>query len=496
MNKINPNTLVLFFIIATVPLLSGATQPLVNGLYLFATLLTAGIWLGLHFEKVRTHTFPYRSILVLLILVFIVLTTLNLPIQLVKAISPVRAENLVNALQDGQFINITTSLSYYIPGSRFYAVYGLTLFLFFHFSAALMRSNQNQRIVLWIISLIGGLEAVHGIIQLIFPDAGFLRFPVTVSAADFATGTFSDHNHYAAFLNMCWPISLVLGLTMWKKVFEKMELIQLKNKKISVADRVRLMFDYAAIPFWCTGLIILSVILSGSTTGIVVLLALVILCRMVIPFPTFIKIIFSTTIYAALLLYGWVLGIQGITARFSLLLHSAQAKLSFWSDTLAMLKDHPYSGIGMGAFEFLAPVYVPFHPDNLLLNHAQSDYLELAMELGLPVTLIMFVWLLIGLISYGRRIFKMPHKLEKITRDEIITVGSFYALAGLAINAVAATVLHTQSITLYAVLLLAVLHSTMVRKKTEENYTPEYLFPQNKPVRFIPYKKPVRRRRR
>lgn len=495
MNKITLNTFFLCFIIATIPLFSGAAQPLVNGLYISATLLTAGIWLALHFEKVTTQTFPYRSFFVLLTLVFIILTTLNLPIQFIKIISPVRADYLLNAQQEGQLINISTSLSYYVPGSQFYAVYGLTLFLFFHFSAALVQSEQNRKIVLWIITLIGGLEALSGIIQLIFPDAAILRFPGTVSAANFATGTFSDYNHYAAFLNMCWPVSLVLGLTLWKKIFEKIELIQLKNKKISMTDWVKLMFDYTVIPLWCTGFIILSIILSGSTPGIVVLLALVILCRMVIPFPTIIKIIFSATVYAALLLYGWVLGINGITARLTMLLHSAQAKFSFWSDILPMLKDHPYSGIGMGAFQFLAPVYIPVQPD-YLLHHAQNDYLELAMELGLPVTLIVFVWLLTGLVSYGRRIVKMPRKMERITRDEIITVGSLYALVGLAMNALAVDFLHTPAIIFYAVFLLAVLHSIMIRKNTEENYTPEYLFPQKKPVRFIPYRKPRRRRKR
>ncbi len=496
MNKIKPNTLILFFIIATIPLLSGAAQPLINGLYLFLTLLTGGIWLVLNLEELTTHKFTCRPFMVLTIIAFITLTTVNLPIHIIKAISPVRADNLLDALQTGQFINITTALSYYIPGSQFYAVYGLTLFLFFYFSSALIKSEQNQQIVLWIIAILGGLEAIHGILQSISPELEILRFPGSASPENYPTGSFSNHNHYAAFLNMCWPISLVLGLSRVKKVFERIELLKIKNKEMSIIDWIKLLVHQAILPLWCTAFIIGSIILSRSTTGILVMFFLVILCRIVIPYPRLIKIIFSGIIYSALLLYGWAMGIQGITTHITMFLHTIQVKFGYWNDTLTMLRDHPYSGIGMGAFQFMAPVYIPVPPDSLLQNHVHNDYLELALELGLPITILLFAWLLIGFFSYGRSIYKMPHKMEKMTRDEIVIIGSFYALVGFALTASANSIFHAQPLTFYAVALLAILHSIMNRKNTAEDYKPEYLFPQKKPVRFVPYRKAGRRPRR
>jgi hypothetical protein len=420
----------------------------------------------------------------------------NLPMQIISAISPVRAANLLTALQNDQVIKITTSLSYYIPGSQFYAIYGLTLFLFFYFSSAAMQSERNLKIVLWIIALIVGLESLQGILQSFFPDIGIFWLPGTMTPEKYPTGTFADHNHYAAFLNMCWPISLVLGLSLIKEIFEKLELLKIKNKKISITDWLQLMFHHTVLPLWCTTFTILAVILSRSASGIVIMFILVLLCRIVIPYPRLVKIIFSGVIYSALLLYGMALGIQGLTTRFTMFIHSAQTRFSFWADTLAMLRDHLYTGIGMGAYQFMAPFYIQAPADSILLRHIQNDYLELLLELGLPAAVLFFAWLLIELLTYTAIIYKMPRQMKKMTRDEIIIIGSFYALLGLILNAFVVNIFYSPAITFYAVAQLAILYSIMIRKNMLENYRPEYLFPQKKQVSFIPYRKPGRRRRR
>lgn len=493
MNRLNPNTLILFFVIATIPLLSAVTLPLINGLYIFATILAAGIWLVLNFEKIHTDISLHSSFLILFIIVYIALTTLNLPMQIIQAISPVRADSLINALQTGQFSQITTALSYYIPGSQFYAVYGLTLFLLFYFCSTLVKSDGHLNILLWVITAVGFLEAVHGICQVFFPDIGFLRLPGSESMANSPTGTFADHFQYAAFLNMCWPVSLVLGLSLIKELFEKIEILKLRIKTINPVEWIKLAFHHAILPLWSTAFILAAIILSRSATGIIVMFILVLLCRIVIPYPRPVKIIFSGVIYTALLMYGWALGIQGISDRFTAFLQLAHEKFSFWSGTLAMLLDHPYSGIGMGAFKFMAPLYLPLQPGTQPMNHAQNDYLEFALELGLPITLLFCIWLLAGFLFYCISIYRMPRKLDKMTRDEIYIIGSFYALSGIALTSAVTSVFHTPALAFYAVTVLAILHSIILRSRTDKEYTAETLFPQKKRVSFVPYRKPARR---
>ncbi|MDW7774597.1 MAG: hypothetical protein SCH71_17075 [Desulfobulbaceae bacterium] len=492
MKKIKLDSWILFFVIATIPFFSGTRQPLVSVLYLFVTFLAAGTWAVLNSKNLSTRDFTVKPFLILGILAFLVLTTLDLPLAVIEVVSPVRAENLLPAMQPEQFIK-TTSLSYYVPGTQFYAVYGLTLFLLFYFSAALLKNAQNRAILLWIFVIAGGLEAVYGILQAVFPAAPLPGFPGSSSTEGYPAGTFSNHNHYAAFLNICWPVAMVLGISRIKNLFEKVEVIKIKNKKLFLSDRLGLIFHRALLPFWATGIMLAAIILSRSFTGIVIMFILVLLCRIVIPFQRPIKIILSGAIYSALLVYGWILGVEGIISRSTLLIHAAQARFSTWTAGLEMLQDHLYSGIGMGAFQFMAPFYIS--QPGTLMDQPLAGSLELAVQLGLPVTLFFLAWLLAGMAVYARSIYRMPRKIQKMSRDEIIIIGSCFALAGLIINIAAAGLIHTPAMAFYAVLLLALLHRIMLSIK-DTGYTPDYLFLQKKPVNFVPYRKPGRRFRR
>jgi hypothetical protein len=90
----------------------------------------------------------------------------------------------------------------------------------------------------------------------------------------------------------------------------------------------------------------------------------------------------------------------------------------------------------------------------------------------------------------------MPRKLEKVNRDEIFVVGSFIALLGFIMKAASASILDVPALTFYAVILVAVLHGIAAGRMTAADYRPEHLFLRKKPVRFVPYRRPGRARRR
>ncbi len=69
-------------------------------------------------------------------------------------------------------------------------------------------------------------------------------------------------------------------------------------------------------------------------------------------------------------------------------------RLDMWNRALAMLRDMPYTGVGLNVYPI---IQVEFYPGLLLgsVPHAHNLYLQIALDLGLP-GLFAFLWLLVG----------------------------------------------------------------------------------------------------
>ena len=77
---------------------------------------------------------------------------------------------------------------------------------------------------------------------------------------------------------------------------------------------------------------------------------------------------------------------------------STEMRLAFWESTIAMIQDHPFLGIGWGAFYLVYPEY-DFYMQGapILIVHAHNMYLNYAAEIGLPGALAFF-WFFFGSI--------------------------------------------------------------------------------------------------
>ncbi|HEX8966342.1 MAG TPA: O-antigen ligase family protein, partial [Chloroflexota bacterium] len=72
------------------------------------------------------------------------------------------------------------------------------------------------------------------------------------------------------------------------------------------------------------------------------------------------------------------------------------ARTEFWSVALAMLRDHPWLGVGPDNFRWDFAAYAGVPADNLGI-HAHNQYLESLADTGLP-GLLTFVWWLVALL--------------------------------------------------------------------------------------------------
>ena len=109
-----------------------------------------------------------------------------------------------------------------------------------------------------------------------------------------------------------------------------------------------------------------------------------------------------------------------ILSAFSMGDSSEGVRVGIWVSTFAMISDHPFAGVGWGAYQYVYPQYNYYVADpNIIIYHAHNIYLNYAAEIGI-VGALAFFWYFFGtmFISFGateRGVEKwFGERLEKI----------------------------------------------------------------------------------
>jgi O-antigen ligase len=104
----------------------------------------------------------------------------------------------------------------------------------------------------------------------------------------------------------------------------------------------------------------------------------------------------------------WI-GSDPVITRFEALgdqySHPGQDRVSIWRDTLRLIRLHPVLGSGLGTFTVVYPSVQTAFLSNFV-DHAHSDYLQIAAELGVPGAILAFcgiLWILGLTVRHGKR---------------------------------------------------------------------------------------------
>jgi O-antigen ligase len=409
----------LLLLLITIPLLFGATHPFIQGVYTFLLLIGCGGWLlfGVAGQRrsgrrrvSRVGNFPAegerrRPLFTgwhwpaVMLLVFAALTTLPLPLGLVSLLSPVRAAYVaaVNALAGGHidFASLSYSRLLTFKQGAFYL--GLLLYFF----AALILLRRNREFVLKVATVmvaVGCCEAVYGLLQVVNGHLGVLWLPSDLGAAGVARGTIIYRNQYASFLNLCWPLAVAVAA--------------MKAKKHPVP-----LFLFAA------GLMLLAVLFSLSRGGTIALIIVGAIIGWHAPYKRRQKLAVGAGILLFLIFYGALLGgYDELFRRFFDLRDSAGDRWTVWRYSLPMLFDHPLTGIGLESYRKLSPFYLKNFSGNLLWDRAHNEYLEFAIELGIPAFLLFMGWLAGGLAAGVKLILRR--------KSSILAIAAFAGIIG------------------------------------------------------------------
>jgi O-antigen ligase len=204
------------------------------------------------------------------------------------------------------------------------------------------RLRSQLRVIAWF----GGVFSVYAIVQLLSwnsPDEPWM-------------GTFLNHNHYAALMELIFPVAL------WR-------LIRDKNKPVAA---------------FCALAILGSVAVSGSRAGIALLaLEMAYLGLRTLRKPV---LVMSATLLIAVISAGimWT-RVQALTTN-----EPYESRKATASASLQMIRDRPLLGFGLGTWAAIYPAYAA-RDTGFRLIHADDDWLEWAAEGGIPFAAIMLL---------------------------------------------------------------------------------------------------------
>ncbi len=450
--------MLVFSLVATLPLIFGAVHPIVQGVYTLLILAGLGGWLLYALPELPWKDLSWFWLIVPIVLIgYIALQSLPLPLSVVELVSPVRAARIqmVNTLAQTR-LNTASISDNGIAGMQS-AIFVFSLLLYYFVLTTLL--NRNRKLVkglLYITACVGLFEGAYGLVQVMNPNVGILWLPITSKGA--AHGTIIYKNQYASLLNMCWPLSLAGVLIFLGSLKDRAKGRPTKGRLHNFFQSLSLLNIKVLFFLFAIGVMILAVVLSFSRGGILAMLLVIVFLDLFMPCSRKIKLLLTVLPFVFLGGYGSLFGLDGLFSRFSTIDGSVLTRLNIYMSSLPMLLDHWFSGIGFGSFQLLSGVYLKEFPEDLLFDRVHNEYLELAIELGLPMALLFFVWLLGGILVTGKKLVQKSRAIHEESRTSIIVgCAAFCSLLGFLIHGLIDFGWRLPANSLYAVTLVALI---------------------------------------
>jgi O-antigen ligase len=248
--------------------------------------------------------------------------------------------------------------------------------------------NYRARQALWVTAWSGVAYAAYGIAMLLF-DPHRILWREKVFNVESLTATFINRNTAAIYLGVCAIVCLVLLMASLRQ--------QLPPGPINWSKAPRLIIKRRSgqfpivIRFFMFFACFAAMLMTGSRGGVLAsLLAMVVAFVLFFrkDLPRGVSLLFAAVAAAsvAFLLLQFLGG--NVEQRIAAGGLEEQGRLAAYRSTLRIIADHPWFGTGLGTFATVFPAYRSGDISIFgIWNLAHSTPLELAAELGLPLTL-------------------------------------------------------------------------------------------------------------
>ncbi len=328
-----------------------------------------------------------RAVLWLAILFFLVagLQLIPLPESFIGTISPVARswrQSLVAAGLFGPnaFRAQTFSLSPWVSLYELirYLTYGAFVFL-------LARTlNSRTRITVLTLTLIsaGVFQSLYGLSEF-FGGTNRIFTWVNKYYSGSAFGTFVNRDHYSAFLEMLFPLSL--GYFLVRSEFFSLRPGLSWRQKLARFGQEHVQ---KSLLFIIPPLIIgLGLFFSRCRSGIIIFIITFFVSLILLSVSAgsgkrvtekkLVRVVVLVVLLAVILV-----GIDPILERFTREGFIDKSRLLFYRHTIQLVSDYPLTGCGLGTYAQAINYYLPRDP-GVIVSHAHNDYLEMLAEAGL-----------------------------------------------------------------------------------------------------------------
>ena len=344
----------------------------------FTLFLTWYIKFGIRFNV--DYIKPYKPLLYLIAFVqlWVLIQLIPLPMDLLNIIAP-------NTSQAYQLANVDKAPISLDPArTQMQLLKGVAYLMIMFLVLVLVTSRERLKILLYAMVFAGIFQAMYGsLFVLTGADALFYE---SKQYSGTATGTFVYKNHFANFLMM--SLSIGIGLLVASLTSTKT-----KDIKRSIADMIDVLLSPKALMRMSLILMVIALVLSRSRMGNTAFFAAMSLVSV------FALIFMKQKTRGLLWLFGSMLVIDIFIVSSWFGLENVKQRLvetSIQGETrdevvrygLELVEKFPITGTGHGSFLSVFPS-VKGPGVNMFYNFAHNEYLQFAIELGIPVTLLL-----------------------------------------------------------------------------------------------------------
>jgi O-antigen ligase len=265
------------------------------------------------------------------------------------------------------------------------------------------------RMLVLMMVLSGFVQAFYGSVLNLAEVANSPLF--AVNEAGRARGSFVYQNHFANYLALCLAMALGLLLSELSSQPPQWRFKAMLRDVVTSLLSSKLMLRLAII------VMVIGLVLSRSRMGnaaffsslaLVSLLALLFYKRP----PALLKPLVISILLLDMLIIGSMFGLEKLQQRFVETSFASEARDEVVIDSLPILQQYGWQGSGGGTFYTVFPAYQPKVYSGFY-DHAHNDYLQFAIEVGIPMTLLLGLMLLWSLWQNLQVMRLSDHKLHR-----------------------------------------------------------------------------------
>lgn len=278
--------------------------------------------------------------------------------------------------------------------TRYYLLRGCAFTSGFFLTLALVNSAARLKIVLQVLVFSGTLQATYGAFMVLSGlELGF--FVEKYGGRGAVTGTFVNRNHMAGYLVM--TLSAGIGL-----LLSQIDLRTFTSWRERARSWLRLLLSPGIRLRMYLAIMIIALVLTQSRMGnIAFFVALAIAGSIALytgqRFSRRVVTFLASLCVVDLLILGRWFGADKLLHRLERSGEDMEGRFALLNYTLDYIRAFPLTGSGGGSFY---GIFANFQGAELpgYHVHAHNDYMEFAAELGLPITLVLLLFVLSALV--------------------------------------------------------------------------------------------------